>query len=71
MPHAACVLAVNDLFTGPDGTISPQLPPVLQHLRQIMVQTGVLPERHDDLERVPAWLDHRLADKPDPDSGSC
>ncbi len=112
---AFCVLAdkVNDLFTGPDGTISPQLrpladaligthspfkaiqwvhehpnaqllselatenreishdlldelppAPVLQHLRQIMVQTGVLPERHEDLERVPAWLDHHLADKP-------
>jgi hypothetical protein len=112
---AFCVLAdkVNDLFTGPDGTISPQLrpladalirthapfkaiqwvhehpnakllaelatenreishdlmdelppAPVLQHLRQIMVQTGVLPERHEDLEHVPAWLDHHLADKP-------
>jgi hypothetical protein len=111
---AFCVLAdkVNDLFTGSDGTISPQLQPLadvlikthapfkaiqwvhehpnakllaefategrpishdlldelpptpaLQHLRQIMVQTGVLPERHEDLERVPAWLDHHLADK--------
>jgi hypothetical protein len=30
----------------------------------MMVQTGVLPERHEDLERVPAWLEHHLADKP-------
>jgi hypothetical protein len=29
-----------------------------------MVQTSVLPARHEDLERVPAWLDHHLADKP-------
>ncbi|MGP3921462.1 hypothetical protein [Nonomuraea sp. 10N515B] len=43
-----------------------ELPPsaALQHLRQMMVQTGVLPERHEDLERVPAWLEHHLADKP-------
>jgi hypothetical protein len=112
---ALCVLAgkVNDLFTGPDGVISPQLQPLadaltrthapfkaiqwvhehpnaklmaelvsegspishdlldelpptaaLQHLRQMMVQTGVLPGRHEDLERVPAWLDHHLAGKP-------
>lgn len=30
----------------------------------MMVQTGVLPERHEDLERVPAWLEHHLVDKP-------
>ncbi|HUY52106.1 MAG TPA: hypothetical protein VMV92_41460 [Streptosporangiaceae bacterium] len=43
-----------------------ELPPgaALQHLRQMLVQTGVLPERHEDLERVPAWLEHHLADKP-------
>jgi hypothetical protein len=26
----------------------------------MMVQTGVLVERHEDLERLPAWLDHHL-----------
>ncbi|WP_327643760.1 hypothetical protein [Micromonospora zamorensis] len=36
----------------------------LQHLRQMMVQTGVLSERNEDIERVPAWLEHHLADKP-------
>ncbi|MEV6871640.1 hypothetical protein [Amycolatopsis sp. NPDC051128] len=43
-----------------------ELPPgaALQHLRQMLVQTGVLPERHEDLERVPTWLEHHLADKP-------
>lgn len=43
-----------------------ELPPgaALQHLRQMMVQTGVLPERHEDIERIPAWLEHHLADKP-------
>ena len=43
-----------------------ELPPTaaLQHLRQMMVQTSVLPERHEDLERVPAWLDHHLDGKP-------
>ncbi|WUI03953.1 hypothetical protein OHR68_19860 [Spirillospora sp. NBC_00431] len=30
----------------------------------MLVQTEVLPERHEDLERVPAWLEHHLADKP-------
>ncbi len=29
-----------------------------------MVQTGVLPERHEDLERVPSWLEHHLVGKP-------
>jgi hypothetical protein len=28
------------------------------------VTTGVLPERHDDLERLPAWLEQTLADAP-------
>lgn len=43
-----------------------ELPPTaaLQHLRQMMVQTSVLPQRHEDLERVPAWLDHHLDGKP-------
>jgi hypothetical protein len=25
------------------------------YIRQLLVTTGVLPERHDDLERLPAW----------------
>src|SRR6266540_1902392 len=111
---AYCVLAdkVGDLLTGPDGTVSAQLQPLveaftqvhlpftaiqwirespnakllarlvadrplshrlldelpptrgLHYIRQVMVQTGVLPQRHEDLERVPSWLEHHLADKP-------
>jgi hypothetical protein len=34
------------------------------YVRQLLVTTGVLPERHDDLERLPAWLDKTLANKP-------
>ncbi len=43
-----------------------ELPPTrgLHYIRQVMVQTGVLPQRHEDLERVPSWLEHHLADKP-------
>ena len=43
-----------------------ELPPSrnVHYIRQMMVQTGVLPERHEDLERLPAWLDHHLLDKP-------
>ncbi len=43
-----------------------ELPPdrKLHYIRQIMVQTGVLPERHEDLERLPSWLDHHLAGTP-------
>ncbi len=43
-----------------------ELPPdrKLHYIRQIMVQTGVLPERHEDLERLPSWLEHHLAGKP-------
>ena len=43
-----------------------ELPPNrnVHYIRQMMVQTGVLPERHEDLERLPAWLDHHLLDKP-------
>jgi len=43
-----------------------ELPPSrnVHYVRQMMVQTGVLPERHEDLERLPAWLDHHLLDKP-------
>ncbi len=43
-----------------------ELPPDrrLHYIRQIMVQTGVLPERNEDLERLPSWLEHHLAGKP-------
>jgi hypothetical protein len=34
------------------------------YIRQLLVTTGVLPQRHDDLERLPAWLDQNLAGKP-------
>jgi hypothetical protein len=36
----------------------------LHYLRQILVQTGILPRRDEDVERVPAWLEHHLAGKP-------
>jgi hypothetical protein len=36
----------------------------LHYVRQMMTQTGVLPERHEDLERLPSWLDHHLLGKP-------
>jgi hypothetical protein len=47
-------------------TLLDELPPTrgLHYIRQVMVQTGVLPERHEDLERVPSWLEHHLAGKP-------
>jgi hypothetical protein len=43
-----------------------ELPPTsgLHYIRQVMVQTGVLPGRHEDLERVPSWLEHHLVGKP-------
>ena len=34
------------------------------YVRQLLVSTGVLPERHDDLERLPSWLNKILADAP-------
>ena len=34
------------------------------YIRQLLVTTGVLSERDDDLERLPAWLDQTLAGKP-------
>lgn len=34
------------------------------YVRQLLVITGILPARHDDLERLPAWLDKTLATKP-------
>jgi hypothetical protein len=43
-----------------------ELPPghSLHYLRQVLVQTGILPERDEDLERVPAWLEHHLDGQP-------
>lgn len=42
------------------------LPPSLSlhRIRQTLVHVGVLPERHDDLERVVPWLEVLLADQP-------
>ena len=34
------------------------------YVRQTLVHTGVLPERHEDLDRIPAWLDGLLAGRP-------
>jgi hypothetical protein len=34
------------------------------YIRQLLITTGVLPERDDDLERLPAWLETTLAGKP-------
>lgn len=34
------------------------------YVRQALVHTGVLPERHEDLDRIPAWLNHLLASRP-------
>ncbi|MFF1873569.1 hypothetical protein [Kitasatospora herbaricolor] len=43
-----------------------ELPPSRyeHYVRQSLVHTGVLPERHEDLDRIPAWLDQLLADQP-------
>jgi hypothetical protein len=43
-----------------------QLPPSqhLHYVRQVLVHTGVLPERHEDLDRIPPWLEQLLADQP-------
>ncbi|MBT2480044.1 hypothetical protein [Streptomyces sp. ISL-94] len=43
-----------------------ELPPSRyeHYIRQTLVHTGVLPERHEDLDRIPAWLDQLLADQP-------
>ncbi|MFF4121223.1 hypothetical protein ACFY0P_48610 [Streptomyces sp. NPDC001714] len=43
-----------------------ELPPSRnQHyIRQLLVHTGVLAARNEDLERIPGWLEHELADKP-------
>ena len=34
------------------------------YVRQLLVTTGVLTDRHDDLERLPAWLDQALTTVP-------
>ncbi|MFE0358857.1 peptidoglycan-binding protein [Streptomyces nigra] len=43
-----------------------ELPPSRnqRNIRQLLVRTGILEERHEDLERIPGWLEHELADKP-------
>lgn len=35
-----------------------------RYIRQLLVHTGILDERNEDLERIPGWLEHELADKP-------
>ncbi|MFE9976105.1 hypothetical protein ACFYRD_36685 [Streptomyces hirsutus] len=43
-----------------------ELPPSRnqRYIRQLLVHTGILEERHEDLERISGWLEHELADKP-------
>jgi hypothetical protein len=43
-----------------------ELPPgrYEHYVRQALVHTGVLPERHEDLDRIPAWLNTVLAGQP-------
>jgi len=43
-----------------------ELPPSRyeHYVRQALVHTGVLPERHEELERIATWLDQLLADRP-------
>ncbi|MGY5061016.1 XRE family transcriptional regulator [Streptomyces sp. 900105755] len=43
-----------------------ELPPSRnqRYIRQLLVHTGVLAARNEDLERIPGWLEHELADKP-------
>ena len=38
--------------------------PTEYYVRQILVHTGVLPERNDALDRIPAWLDQTLTGRP-------
>jgi len=35
-----------------------------RYIRQLLVHTGILEEHYEDLERIPGWLEHELADKP-------
>jgi hypothetical protein len=43
-----------------------ELPPSRyeHYVRQTLVHTGVLPERHEELDRIPAWLDQLLTGRP-------
>lgn len=43
-----------------------ELPPSRnqRYIRQLLVHTGALEERNEDLERISGWLKHELADKP-------
>ena len=43
-----------------------ELPPSRnqRYIRQLLVHTGVLDERNEDLERIPGWLEHELTGKP-------
>jgi len=43
-----------------------ELPPSRnqRYIRQLLVHTGALDERNEDLERIPGWLEHELAGKP-------
>jgi hypothetical protein len=43
-----------------------ELPPSRyeHYVRQTLVHTGVLPERHEELDRIPAWLNQLLAGRP-------
>jgi hypothetical protein len=43
-----------------------ELPPSRnqRYIRQLLIHTGVLEERHEDIERIPGWLEHELEDKP-------
>jgi len=38
--------------------------PTEYYVRQILVHAGVLPERNDTLDRIPAWLDQTLTGRP-------
>jgi hypothetical protein len=42
-----------------------ELPPTRnqRYIRQVLVHTGVLAERNEDIERIPGWLEHELAGK--------
>jgi hypothetical protein len=35
-----------------------------RYIRQLLVHTGILDERNEDIERIPGWLEHQLAGKP-------
>ncbi len=43
-----------------------ELPPSRnqRYIRQLLVHTGILEERNEDIERIPGWMEHELADKP-------